>query len=489
MRLFPVVLIGIYTTSCFFTKTSNSEREKYIEYQLSLARERAKKQKEDQKRLQQQKIQQDQQKKIQFENQYRNHLAQKAAGVLSSSRNAFGDTDLYFLSWNYSYSQLNLSNTAVTDEGLVYLRGIKSLQTLYLNSTAVTDKGLKHVGSMNNLRVLYLDGTNITDNGLKHLKNLRSLYQIYITNTKIRGIGLRYLKNLSISTLNLHGKYFDDSALKGVSELKKLFYLSIVGTSITGEGLKYLKNALTLSTIHLAKLSVKEEYLRYFPDIPSLKTISFDESIPPSIFKYIAQLKITSFSFPPAGVQPDDKILGMLAASKTINTLYIIGDKYTDKGLSYIFRMKNLRKVIISGKMPGQRALHFLWKSKLEKVYLSKNAPISGYASNSTIKSFTALKVAVTPSVIGTLKGLKKLEHLNLGIKGLDIKLISHFSKLKHLKSLSITCLDPKYVKDDEVNMFRSKLSEVLYNTRIYLNCYKSRYRRYPIDRAPSKAK
>jgi Leucine-rich repeat (LRR) protein len=94
----------------------------------------------------------------------------------------------------------------ITDAAMAFLRSSTKLQVLNLRGTDVTDTSLEYVGMLANLRWLDISFTQITDVGMEHLAPLSRLEELNLGGNKISGVGLHVLKYLpNLKKLSFYG--------------------------------------------------------------------------------------------------------------------------------------------------------------------------------------------------------------------------------------------------------------------------------------------
>ena len=89
---------------------------------------------------------------------------------------------------------------------MAHLRANRALRRLVVRGVDITDAGMPYVGEMTGLRSLDISYTMLGDVGLEHLPNLSELEHLKIGATLITGLNLNFLKLLpKLKTLSLRG--------------------------------------------------------------------------------------------------------------------------------------------------------------------------------------------------------------------------------------------------------------------------------------------
>ncbi|MBU1220822.1 hypothetical protein KKF34_08650 [Myxococcota bacterium] len=475
MKYLMTFIITVSFVSCIPNKNSEEKR-RYEEQKIRAEKERILKERENQKNQEEQQKRQLQYAKEQFDIQQRNAYASAAYTKLTSKPADFNDDDMYFLSFNKYLTYLRISGTKISDKGLIHIANMTGLKTLDVSNNRIGDEGMKYLGKLENLTSLNLSQTLVTDAGLVELKNLKSLYSISINDVNVTGQGLRHLSRCPITYIYLKGKSYTDEGLAGLSDFSRLYSISLDRTSITGKGFKHLAGLKTLTS-----LNIYYNPLTYWAGITELKnitSITFPQKTPPDAWKYIAKssLKQLNLSYDPFFAT--DTILKALSASKSLTSIYLGGSKYTDAGIIAIAKLPALNYLSINGKWPSNAALTALLRNKeLKYLYIYGEAKSFPSIKNTTLESIYINNYNVPVNIINSLVHLEKLSTLSVSLKILDLKYIPAFAKLKNLRSLNVSCISASAMSHEQISHFRQKLSEVMLNTSVYVNCYD--YRRY----------
>jgi internalin A len=209
-----------------------------------------------------------------------------------------------------------------------------------------------------------------------------------------------------ISGVDLHASWVTDSDLTELAALPALTRLDLSMTRITDRGLLELKPALNIADLNLyyAEL-VTDQGLAALKGWKRLKRLNLrGTKITDSTLQFLNGL--TSLEALDIGfAQVTDSGLARLNALSNLKDLSIGGNKLTDAGLQALRQMPALTSLDLSGE---QRTDSGLWSVSLTE---------SGLDSIATLKDLRHLRlngVAISPRGLEKLKGLGKLERLDL---------------------------------------------------------------------------
>jgi Leucine-rich repeat (LRR) protein len=209
-----------------------------------------------------------------------------------------------------------------------------------------------------------------------------------------------------ITGVDLHASWVTDSDITALAALPALTKLDLSMTRITDRGLLELKTAPNITDLNLyyAEL-VSDQGLAVLKGWQRLKRLNLRGSkITDSTLQSLNRL--TSLEALDIGfAQVTDSGLAQLNALSNLKELSIGGNKLTDAGLQALRQMPALTSLDLSG---SQRTDSGLWSVSLTE---------SGLDTISTLKDLRHLRlngVAISPRGLEKLKGLGKLERLDL---------------------------------------------------------------------------
>lgn len=189
------------------------------------------------------------------------------------------DEGVRHLSLLVNLTLLDLSRTRVTDAGLAHLHGLSNLTRLRLDATQITDAGTKHLAALQNLQNLEMYGAQVTDVGLGHLATLSELRGLDLGGTRITDSGLAYLASLKrLNSLWLGETAVTDAGMARLN-LLDLADLRMPGTRITDAGLARLKPSPALGCLILNKTRVSDASLAHIvASFPRLNRLELGET-------------------------------------------------------------------------------------------------------------------------------------------------------------------------------------------------------------------
>jgi internalin A len=209
-----------------------------------------------------------------------------------------------------------------------------------------------------------------------------------------------------IVSVNLHASWVTDSDMPELAALPALTKLDLSMTRITDRGLLELKTASNLTDINLyyAEL-VSDQGIAVVKSLTHLKRLNLrgtkitDSTL--QLLNRITSLEALDIGF----AQVTDSGLAQLNALSNLKELSIGGNKLTDAGLQALRQLPALTSLDMSG---AQRTDSGLWSVSLTE---------SGLDAISTLKDLRYLRlsgVAISPRGLAKLKGLSRLERLDL---------------------------------------------------------------------------
>jgi len=209
-----------------------------------------------------------------------------------------------------------------------------------------------------------------------------------------------------ITGVDLHASWVTDSDIAALAALPALSKLDLSMTRITDRGLLELKTAPNITDLNLyyAEL-VSDQGLAVLKGWQRLKRLDLrGTKITDSTLQSLNRL--TSLEALDIGfAQVTDSGLAQLNALSNLKELSIGGNKLTDAGLQALRQMPALTSLDLSG---SQRTDSGLWSVSLTE---------SGLDTIATLRDLRHLRlngVTISPRGLGKLKGLGKLERLDL---------------------------------------------------------------------------
>lgn len=209
-----------------------------------------------------------------------------------------------------------------------------------------------------------------------------------------------------ITGVDLHASWVTDSDMTELAALPALTRLDLSMTRISDRGLLELKTASNLVDLNLYYSElVSDQGIAVLKGWQRLKRLNLrGTKITDSTLQFLNGL--TSLEALDIGfAQVTDSGLAQLNALSNLKELSIGGNKLTDAGLQALRQMPGLTSLDLSG---AQRTDSGLWSVSLTE---------SGLDTIATLKDLRHLRlngVAVSPRGLERLKGLSKLERLDL---------------------------------------------------------------------------
>jgi Leucine-rich repeat (LRR) protein len=245
----------------------------------------------------------------------------------------------------------------ITDSAISYLRSNRALRKLVLRGTDITDVALPYFAEMTNLRSLDISHTMLNDVGIESLPALSQLEELDLGGTRISGINLNFLKLLP--------------------KLRKLGFNGI-----------QRRNAGACWTPTLTDLDLE----------------------PLSMLAGLEDLNL--------GIGTSLGRTGVAVGGG--NCRVTGGIQITDLGLAKLARLKNLRRLDVSGaKVSAEGLKHLQTLPKLERLSLwhCKSLDDSATAALASMKSLTSLDLSYTgagDTTLAALAGSPRLKTLYL---------------------------------------------------------------------------
>lgn len=367
--------------------------------------------------------------------------------------------------------ELELGQIEPSGAGLKHVRGLKSLEHLVVQSPNIRDGDLAYLSELKSLETLTLTSKNITDAGLGHLPELRALRELFLSGS-FRGPGLAHLAQLpSLTSLSLWSRrlaYDGLNSLKDVPSLRKLEVCypdrSITNaeldtiTQITqleelmlsGEpsfddrALARLQSMPNLKKLDIGGLEITDTGLSYLKEIKSLESLK-NLSITDKGLAYLAELSKLRFLSLGSKQSWTDAGLMHLAGLSSLEEIRIGGDAVTDKVISHIAKLPNIRYLLVGGNITNDGLAELTKLKSLTGLAIGPNCKgvsVAGLNRVNAIPTLASLEVH-HPSKDNAVLDISRLTYLeNLQLNGFIIgdEDLASLAKLKRLKRLIIIC-------------------------------------------------
>jgi len=306
-----------------------------------------------------------------------------------------------------SVVEVSLARTWATDNDVQKLLEFKSLQRLDLSFTYVSDHGVERLQQLPRLEELTLDTAEfITDAAISYLRTNRTLRKLNLRGTDITDISLPYIAELTgLSSLDLSYTQLGDVGIESLPALTHLEELKLGGTRISGLNLSVLKLLPALKKLSFNGIQRRNAGACWSPlitdlDLDAISELSSLEELDLGIGISLGRTGV------PVG-SGNCKVAG--------------GIKLSDLGLAKLAKLKNLRRLDVSGAKitpAGVKVLQLL--PHLERL---------------SVWNCSALDDSASP----VLAGMPSLTFLDLSYTSAGDPLLNALAELPHLKYLFLT--------------------------------------------------
>lgn len=367
---------------------------------------------------------------------------------------------------------LNIGHSEnVSAQGVVSLSPLVGLETLNVNKIPLNAAAVATIAEFKGLRSLRVEGCEITDDTIAPLAELVGLEELRLGHNQILGPGLKHLAGLrKLTTLDLgsnkrddvkldfaaNGDYITglsnleeidisfidvgDTGLRHFSKMPALQFLDISAARVTGDGLQHLADARMLEKIEILDEAFDGVGLQHLAGCSKLTTLDLSKAgIGDEGMKDVAQLQqLTRLDLPPYGSQGGiypgsfwrdpqsdyftDASLTEIAKLKNLKRVWISGGGVTDKGMSKLAALEKLEHVGF-GTLPnvkGDCLSDLAALSKIDNLDLEHTAITDeNLVHLATFEKLTSVKLpsAATDAALKSLTNLKQLQFVYVGRK------------------------------------------------------------------------
>ena len=304
--------------------------------------------------------------------------------------------------------EASLERTWATDNDLDFIAELKTLKTLDLSFTYVTDKGIKKLQALQQLEDLTLDTAEfLTDASMAHLRANRALRRLVVRGVDITDAGMPYVGEMTgLRDLDISYTMLGDVGLEYLPNLSELEHLKIGATLITGLNLNFLKLLPKLKTLSLRGVQRRNAGACWTPNVTDLDL----ETI--SLLAGLEELDL--------GVGIKLGMGGQPAAPGGGNCRLTGGLQISDLGVAKLAKLKNLKRLNISGARLSPEGVQILQSLPLERLSL--------WACES-----------LDDAVADALAGMPTLGHLDLSYTQIGDQGLQRLAKLQNLTHLYLT--------------------------------------------------
>ncbi len=303
-------------------------------------------------------------------------------------------------------AEVSLARTWATDSDVERVAEIKGLKRLDLSFTYVTDRGIERLQQLKQLEELNLDTAEfITDAATSYLRANRSLRKLTLRGTDITDVGLQYLAALTgLQSLDLSHTMLGDVGLESLPALAELKELHLGGTRISGINFNFLNLLPKLRKLSFNGIQRRNAGACWSPLITDLDLDTI------SRLSGLEELNL--------GIG-----FGLGKAGKPVgggNCQVAGGIQVTNLGLAKLARLKNLRRLDLSGakiNAAGIEALKGLPAMERLSLWNCVQLDDSIAAALASMPSLTSLDLSHTSvgdAALANLAGLAKLRRIYL---------------------------------------------------------------------------
>lgn len=319
--------------------------------------------------------------------------------------------------------EASLERTWSTDNDIDFIAELKTLRKLDLSFTYVTDKGIKKLQALQQLQDLTLDTAEfLTDASMAHLRANRALRRLVVRGVDITDAGMPYVGEMTgLRYLDISYTMLGDVGLEHLPNLSELEHLKIGATLITGLNLNFLKLLPKLKTLSLRGVQRRNAGACWTPNVTDLDL----ETI--SLLAGLEELDL--------GVGIKLGMGGQPAAPGGGNCRLTGGLQISDLGVAKLARLKNLKRLNISGARLSPEGVRALQSLPLERLSL--------WASHS-----------LDDATADVLAGMPALTHLDLSYTQIGDAGLRRLATLPTLKYLYVT---ETRITQEAVDAFRNE--------------------------------
>jgi internalin A len=307
-----------------------------------------------------------------------------------------------------SISEVSLAHTWATDEDVNYVATIKTVKRLDLSFSLVTDKGIKELEQLHLLEDLNLETAEaLTDASMNYVKNIPTLRRLNVRGVDITDVGMPAIAQMTgLKSLDLSHTMLEDVGLENLPALTDLEELHLGGDMITGINLNFLKLLPKLKRLSLDGAQRRNAGACWTPRVTDLDLDTI------SLLSGLEELDL--------GIGVGLGRGGKPAAPGGGNCKFTGGLQITDLGLAKLAKLKNLRRLNVSGARLTSGGLKVLAGLPLERLSLWNCAAIDDAAAD-------------------VLAGIPTLANIDLSLTAVSDKGLQALAKLPNLKSLYLT--------------------------------------------------
>ncbi|MBX3449970.1 MAG: hypothetical protein KF777_10445 [Planctomycetaceae bacterium] len=278
----------------------------------------------------------------------------------------------------------------------------EEIEEILAGGSQVTDNGLKQLSALPNLRTLDVLGTKVTNEGVASIAKITSLESLRFTGQQLKDDGAAELAKMP----NLRKLYIDNVALSptgwaAIGRIPSLEVLHVSHSSIGDAAMPLLCEAQNLKEFVLHYSGVSDVGVSYLGKLPHLQ-----------------KLEISGCSVTGEGLLKAQSGSGL----SQLKSLGVWGCPLNERGGQAIAQMKNLEDLNL-GHNPSIQDVHAIAivKGKKELRYLKMHG-----------------NPLLTDRTLVAMKGLPKLEFLDMGETRVSDQGLMQLTKMESLKELRV---------------------------------------------------
>lgn len=318
----------------------------------------------------------------------------------------------------------------LTDASLKTLSEVKGLhQVALVGSPLITDAGLKSLASLPALQSLALFTPLITDDGFEHLREFRELISIKLASSRISSTGLEQI----VGTLN-----------------SRIEYLGLPYTDVTDTGIVHLQRLRQLRVVDLAGTRISDGAIEHFEKMTKLTSLDLQGTAvtEPAVAKLKTSLPLCTIRWSPKTPEHWTAMQGVRLGGK-VQMLQLASEQITELSSPLALETSfNGRKIF---DMPGLCVWGINWKGSSRLT----DADLQDLRGLKRIEHLDLSDTKITDVGLAHIAGLKTLRTLGLQGTRVTDRGLSYLSALSNLRSLSLT---NSQITDSGLAMIRSAL-------------------------------
>ncbi len=305
-------------------------------------------------------------------------------------------------------TEVSLERTWATDNDIDFVVELGAVKKLDLSFTYVTDRGIKKLQKLAQLEDLTLDTAEfLTDASMAHLRANRALRRLVVRGVDITDAWMPYIGEMTgLRTLDVSHTMLGDVGLEHLPALSELENLKLGGNMITGLNLNFLKLLPKLKSLSLSGVQRRNAGACWTPRITDLDL----ETV--SLLAGLEELDL--------GVGIGLGLGGKPAAPGGGNCKLTGGLQITDLGVAKLARLKNLRRLNLSGARVTTEGIQLLQALPLERLSLFACQSLDAAAATA-------------------LAGIPTLATIDLSYTNINDEALQQLAKLPNLKHLYLT--------------------------------------------------